>query len=200
MSCTLIPINLTDPIAAEVLKQQRTLCGWGNTPEALALFHKKQKQGLKSFFWITTTDANEEPIRAGHISLDAYADPADPDLANAEKTNLTIQHFFIMPEYRSGGLGRSAMQQVEALATKKPYGSPNCEYITLNCMSKKHYYDEYLGPIIRTLMPICNQEWYERQGYVAWKEEPRYEDTLPDKSAIVFNAAFLRKKAKPASP
>ncbi|KAL4940201.1 hypothetical protein BDV06DRAFT_24394 [Aspergillus oleicola] len=195
MSCTLVPINLNDPIEAEMLRQQRTLCGWGNTPEAFALFHKKQQAGLKSFFWITTLGENEEPIRAGHISLDAYAEPEDNDLANAEKTNLTIQHFFIMPSYRSGGLGRSAMKQVEALATRKPYGSPNCEYITLNCMSKKHYYDEYLGPIIRKVMPICNQEWYERQGYVAWKEEPRYEDTLPDKSVFVFNAAFLRKKA-----
>ncbi|KAL4867785.1 hypothetical protein BDV12DRAFT_112513 [Aspergillus spectabilis] len=193
---TLIPINLTDPTELEELQVQRTTCGWDNTPDKFALWRKKQEAGLKCFFWITkpAPSPGTEPIRAGHISLDAYTDPEDSELANALKTNLTIQTFFIMPEHRAGGLGRSAMRQIEALASKKPYGSANCEYITLNCMSKKHYYDEVLGPYIKSVMPICNQEWYEKQGYVAWKEEPRYEDTLPDKTKIVWDATFMRKR------
>lgn len=202
MVCTLIPINLSDPSEAEELQHQRTVCGWDNTPEKFALWRAQQEAGLKSFFWITkstnssndSTGEPETPVRAGHISLDAYAEPADWELANEEKTNLHVQTFFILPEHRSGGLGGSAMRQIEALAPRGPFGSENCEYITLNCMSKKHYYDEVLGPICRKVMPICNQEWYEKQGYVAWKEEPRYKEVLLDGGTIVFNAAFMRKR------
>ncbi|KAL5335219.1 hypothetical protein BJX70DRAFT_375816 [Aspergillus crustosus] len=187
---TLVPINLADPTEFTELQHQRTACGWDNSPEKLALWRKKQEAGLKSFFWITKPDT----VRAGHISLDAYTDPADPELANSSKTNLIIQQFYILPQHRAGGLGRTAMQQIEALAPSKPYGSANCEYITLNCLSKKHFYDEATGPYIRSVMPICNQEWYEKQGYVAWKEEPRYEDTLPDKTKVVWDATFMRKR------
>ncbi|KAL4747084.1 hypothetical protein BDW72DRAFT_23639 [Aspergillus terricola var. indicus] len=197
MTCTLIPINLNDPSELEELRQQRLVCGWDNTLDKFEFWRKKQEAGLKSLFWITTnanTDSEQTPIRAGHISLDAYAEPADWELANADKTNLTIQSFFILPQHRSGGLGRTAMKTIEALATEEPYGSANCEYITLNCLSKKHYYDEVLGPLVREVMPICNQEWYEKQGYVAWKEEPRYEDTLPDQTKFVWDAMFMRKK------
>ncbi|KAL4914676.1 hypothetical protein BDW62DRAFT_190083 [Aspergillus aurantiobrunneus] len=200
MACTLVPIDLSDPTEWEELRQQRLLCGWDNTTEKLTLWRRKQEAGLKSFFWIVipschpSQDGDLTSIRGGHISLDAYAEPTDWDLANAEKTNLTIQTFYILPEYRTRGVGRSAMKQIEALATAKPYGSVNCQYITLNCLSKKHYYDEFLGPIVKKVMPICNQEWYEKQGYVVWKEEPRYEDTLPDKTTFVFDAAFMRKR------
>ncbi|KAL4804974.1 hypothetical protein BDV18DRAFT_161374 [Aspergillus unguis] len=193
MTCTLVPINLASPTEAEELRQQRLVCGWHKTPDVFASWHDKQVAGLKSFFWITVTKGSES-IRAGHISLDAYADPADSELANSDKTNLTIQTFFILPQHRSGGLGSAAMRMIEALAPKEPFGSPNCEFITLNTMSKKHYYDEELGPILRPTMPICNQEWYERQGYVVWKEEPRYEDTLPDGRAFVWTSAFMRKR------
>ncbi|KAL4787018.1 hypothetical protein BJX76DRAFT_51848 [Aspergillus varians] len=200
MTCTLEPIDLSEPSQWEELLQQRLACGWDNTPEKLAFWHKQQEADLKSFFWITVSSADPSPdgeqttIRAGHISLNAYAEPADHDLANAEKTNLTISSFFILPKYRAGGLGRSAMERIEALATGQPYGSPNCEYITLDCMSKRHYHDEVMGLVVKAVMPICNQEWYEKQGYVAWKEEPRYEHTMPDKTKFVFCATFMRKR------
>ncbi|KAL2827945.1 hypothetical protein BDW59DRAFT_53164 [Aspergillus cavernicola] len=202
MTCTLTPINLTNPSEHEELLQQRIACGWDNTPEKIATWRKKQDAGLKSFFWITAPSrdvpldgATEQTLaRVGHISLDAYADPVDWDVANDEKTNLVIQTFFILPKYRSGGIGGATMAMIEGMATKTPYGSPNCEYITLSALSKKHYYDEVSGPYVRTVMPICNQEWYEKRGYIVWKEEPKYEDTLPDNMKVVFDAVYMRKK------
>ncbi|KAL3490984.1 hypothetical protein BJX62DRAFT_130600 [Aspergillus germanicus] len=214
MACTLVPINLDDPSEYEELRQQRVICGWNNTPEALALWHEKQRAGLKSFFWITTTksaastssESRSEPsskssepipIRAGHISLDAYTEPPDASVANAEKTRLTIRTFFILPEHRSSGLGRTSMALIESLAGSEPYGSPNCEFTTLDTMSKEHYYDPILGPEVRKVMPICNQEWYERQGYVVYKVEPRYEDTVVleggEVREVIYNAACMRK-------
>jgi hypothetical protein len=209
---------MDDPSEYEELLQQRVICGWNNTPEALAQWHEKQRAGLKSFFWITTTkststtsaesnppsgsEPNSEtsestPIRAGHISLDAYTDPPDSSVANAEKTRLTIRTFFILPEHRSSGLGRTSMALIESLAGSEPYGSPKCEFTTLDTMSKEHYYDPILGPEVRKVMPICNQEWYERQGYVVYKVEPRYEDTIVLENGevreVIYNAACMRK-------
>ncbi|KAL3450372.1 hypothetical protein BJX65DRAFT_270647 [Aspergillus insuetus] len=218
MACTLVPINLDDPSEYEELRQQRVICGWNNTPEALALWHEKQRAGLKSFFWIATTKSTpttsaeskqpsesepgsktseSPPIRAGHISLDAYTEPPDSSVANAEKTRLTIRTFFILPEHRSSGLGRASMALIESLAGSEPYGSPNCEFTTLDTMSKEHYYDPVLGPEVRKVQPICNQEWYERLGYVVWKVEPRYEDTVVledgEVREVVYKAAFMKK-------
>jgi GNAT superfamily N-acetyltransferase len=216
MACTLVPINLDDPSEYEELRQQRQVCGWNHTPEALALWHEKQRAGLKSFFWITTSkpapsSASESkpgsdaespsseptPIRAGHISLDAYTEPPDSSVANADKTRLAIRTFFILPDHRSSGLGRASMSLIESLAGHEPYGSPNCEFTTLDCMSKEHYYDPVLGPAVKKVQPICNQEWYERLGYVVWKVEPRYEDTVVLESGeireVVYKAAFMRK-------
>ncbi|KAL2827882.1 hypothetical protein BJY01DRAFT_228823 [Aspergillus pseudoustus] len=215
MACTLVPINLGDPSEYEELRIQRVACGWDNTPEKLDQWREKQTEGLKSFFWITKTKPTPEPgpepepgassstptttiIRAGHISLDAFTSPPNDEVANAAKTNLTIKTFFIMPAHRAGGLGSAAMRLVESLATSAPYGSPNCEFITLDCLSKAHYYDPVLGPYVRRVMPICNQEWYERMGYVVWKVEPRYEDRVVlengESRDIVYDAAFMRKR------
>jgi hypothetical protein len=54
-----------------------------------------------------------------------------------------------------------------------------------------------MGPYIRRFMPICNQEWYEKLGYVVWKEEPRYEHTMiqenEERRDVVYDAVFMRK-------
>ncbi|KAL2800605.1 hypothetical protein BJX66DRAFT_332167 [Aspergillus keveii] len=201
MALTLIPVNLNDPVEYEELRQQRITCGWDNTVQILSLWQEKQAQGLKSLFWVTELLPDSKspfPIRAGHISLDAYASPIDYDLANANKTNLTIQTFFILPEYRSRGLGSRAIKLIEGMARSAPYGSSECKYITLNCMSKKYYFDETMGPYVRRFMPICNQQWYEKLGYVAWKEEPRYEHTIIEENEerrdVVYDAVFMRKR------
>lgn len=87
------------------------------------------------------------------------------------------------------------MKMVEELAGKEPFGSPNCEFITLTCLNKKNYYDQTLAPLVQALMPICNQEWYERQGYVLSKEEERVTDNVPpDGRTVAFSAALMRKR------
>ncbi|KAF7585698.1 hypothetical protein BBP40_010259, partial [Aspergillus hancockii] len=142
-NCTLIPINLNDQTQYTEMLRQRQICGWSQTPSTLDSWRQKQAQGLKSFFWITITttygDSNSnstQPIRAGHISLDAYSDLQEHEhhLARADKSLLTIQAFFLLPEYRASGLGRRAMQLVEELAVTEPYGSPDCRGIALTAL------------------------------------------------------------------
>ncbi|PYI28936.1 hypothetical protein BP00DRAFT_480149 [Aspergillus indologenus CBS 114.80] len=190
-SITLTPINLHHPADYAALQHQRTVRGWDQTDEALLAWRAQQDAGLKSFFWIDITPA-AEPIHAGHISLDAYAHPPDRDLATADRTNLTIQSFFILPEHRQGGLGRRAMALVEARARR----DPRCRYVTLNAVSKAYYADPVRRRWIERIrgaggLPVAG--WYERMGYVRWKTEPRYTDWTPEGEEVVIEADFMRK-------
>ncbi|RAO64545.1 uncharacterized protein BHQ10_000557 [Talaromyces amestolkiae] len=141
-------------------------------------------------------------IRAGHISLDSYTEPADPELAREDRSIMTVQTFFILPEYRTGGVGRAAMDLVEVLAMQEPYGSPHCHTLALTTVSKKHI--EIDAPEWRGLWKRCgfnvpkfsNEIWYEKLGYVYWKEEPRYDAVALDGSPSHIIASFMRKKLR----
>ncbi|KAE8351136.1 hypothetical protein BDV28DRAFT_159000 [Aspergillus coremiiformis] len=190
--CTLIPINLHNSTEFAELKHQRQKCGWDYEDTNLLAWRDKQDANLKSFFWITipsSTESDARRTRAGHISLDSYANPPDPELAMADRSVLTIQTFFILPEYR-GGLGRRAMDLVEVLAAEEPYGSPQCKYLTLNTISKRYFYEEsgFWNKLDRVRPQVCTAEWYERRGYVCWKSESRYrEPRLEGDEAIVYS-------------
>lgn len=232
---SLVPINLNDPDQHAEFKQQRVICGWDYSDEALQMFIEKQKKKLKSLFWIMirqkveangkqenadpvsiTKNANGHArdgntlspsitlstIRVGHISLDSYTEPADPEVALEDRSIMTVQTFFILPEYRTGGVGRAAMGLVEILATQEPYGSPHCHTLALTTVSKKHIQidaPEWKGIWKRCgldVPPFDNQSWYEKLGYVYWKEEPRYNAVALDGSHIHIIASFMRKKLR----
>lgn len=232
---SLVPINLNDPDQHAEFKQQRVVCGWDYSDEALQMFIEKQDKKLKSLFWImiqqkvqvngkqengdlvsVTQDANGHAadgnavspsatlftIRAGHISLDSYTEPADPEVALEDRSIMTVQTFFILPEYRTGGVGRAAMNLVEVLATQEPYGSPHCHTLALTTVSKKHIEidaPEWRGVWKRAgldVPPFSNEIWYEKLGYVYWKEETRYNAVALDGSSLHLIASFMRKKLR----
>ena len=199
--CHLIPINLQDTDQYTRLHHQRILCGWDSDISDLDTWKQKQVDGLKGLFWVmipnlTTVDEKENLIHAGHISLDAYSDPPDETLARADKSILTIQNFFILPEYQSRGLGRQVMALVEELARIEPYGSAQCRAIALTALSKRYWHEEKhirdgLGP---GGPPYSNQEWYERLGYVAFKEIDRYEVTDWQGRVVMMKSTYLKKE------
>lgn len=206
--CHLELVNLQDADQFSEIQRQRVICGWHYDPQTIQKWKNKQQEGLKSLFWITipkSSNGYNEPTHVGHISLDAYSDPEDLDLACADKSVLTISSFFILPEYRSYGLGRHVMGKAEEMATLEPYGSPSCRFITLNALSKRHVYDE--GPGWRGIWERLGisppsfsiQEWYEKLGYVSWKEEPLYEEKALDGQVIKLWEAFMRKEVQPRS-
>ncbi|RHZ51512.1 hypothetical protein CDV55_101334 [Aspergillus turcosus] len=206
MACTLVPINLHNPDEYAELQAQRLQCGWDAEDTKLLAWREKQDQNLKSFFWITIPapstpgehadkQAEDKPsIRAGHISLDAYADPPDPELACADKSILTIQTFFTLPEYRGNGLGNKAMDLVEEMASQEP-----CRFVTVNAMSRRYFYEDFpekeaLWETWAENPPVmCNVDWYSRRGYEYWKSEPRYREKLKNGEEVMIVADFLRK-------
>lgn len=230
---SLVPINLNDPDQHAEFKQQRVICGWDYSDEALQMFIEKQEKKLKSLFWImiqqkvqangrqengdnvsvtqhtnghvadgnvVSPSATLFTTRAGHISLDSYTEPADPELALEDRSIMTVQSFFILPEYRTGGVGRAAMDLIEVLATQEPYGSPHCHTLALTTASKKHIEidaPEWRGVWKRCgldVPPFSNETWYEKLGYVYWKEERRYTAVALDGSSLHIIASFMRKK------
>ncbi|RHZ60752.1 hypothetical protein CDV55_100689 [Aspergillus turcosus] len=204
-TCILEPAILDDRDQFAELQRQRTICGWFSDPQTLQKWKQKQQENLKALFWITITipdDENGIRIRAGHIALDAYCSPPDPELARADKSVLTISSFFVLPEYRSYGLGLRTMRLIEEMAVVEPYGSPRCRFITLNALSKRYVYDE--GPEGRGLWgrmgmeppAFSIQEWYESLGYVSWKEEPLYEERTLDGEVVKLWEAFMRKEVQ----
>ncbi|PLB47602.1 hypothetical protein P170DRAFT_437414 [Aspergillus steynii IBT 23096] len=199
--CRLDPINLTDPDQFHELHRQRLLCGWDHSPSTLEQWSLKQSEGLKNFFWITipSPNPNQNPttsiIRAGHISLDAYSDPPDPELSREDKSILAVQTFFVLPEYQSLRLGSRAMDLIEEIAASEP----KCRVIALTALSKRYMYEEGLQgrglwERIGMEMPRGSiQEWYEKRGYVGWKEEERYEESLKDGGTVWLWEVFMRK-------
>ncbi|KFY15864.1 hypothetical protein V492_01711 [Pseudogymnoascus sp. VKM F-4246] len=206
--CRLEPVNLHDADQFAEIQRQRVICGWSFDLQTLQTWKDKQQAAVKSLFWITVPDSSTEsnyPIRAGHISLNAYCDPPDLDLARADKSVLTIGSFFLLPEYRAHGLGQRAMALVEEIAVVEPYGSPRCRFITLTALSKRHIDDD--GPEWRGVWERLGKsppsfsikEWYEKLGYISWKEEPLYEEVALDGQVVKIWEAFMRKEVQATS-
>lgn len=174
-------MDLHDEAQAEELLRQRVLCGWASAPEHIDGWRAAMDAKTKGFFWIQP--ASQPGLRAGHISLDSEASPPDPDLADPRgRTLLTVSTFFVLPEHRGGGLGRAAMAALEGLAREAPYGSASCRALALDTLSRRYSdEDEYRDRWVwLTGWPLrergsSNEDWYARQGYVKFKEAPKYE-------------------------
>src|SRR5215469_3886379 len=200
--CSLEPINLNNGYEYGELRRQRVLCGWDYEVETLEKWKRGMDAKTRSLFWISlpATDAKSSN-RVGHICLNSDRDPPELDLANPDKSIMEIATFFILPEYRYGGLGRVAVEILENCATKEPYGSQNCKVITINTISRRYTEndgDEWRGVYARRGLKAppkgkSVEDWYASMGYVKWKEEPRYPDRLLDGTEVKLIAVFMKK-------
>jgi GNAT superfamily N-acetyltransferase len=201
--CSLEPINLHNGYEYGELRRQRVLCGWDYDVEKLENWKRDVDAKTRSFFWITlpASDSESSPNRVGHICLNSLLDPPELDLANPDKSVMEIATFFILPEYRYGGIGRSAFEMLESYATKEPYGSKNCKAVTINTISKRYTEndgDEWRGVYARRGLKAppkgkSMEDWYARMGYVKWKEAPRYPDRREDGTEVKLIAVFMKK-------
>jgi GNAT superfamily N-acetyltransferase len=203
VKCVLKPLDLHNREDFDELLRQRIVCGWNNELSCLEGWRKAADEGTSSMFWIIPQGAAESTATnrpVGHVALESASNPPDLEIANPDKSVMTISTLFILPEHRGGGLARDAVRAIEAYAKLEPYGSPACRTLTLHTLSKRYAEDGDEWPKIFIRMGLeppakgpSVEEWYERMGYVRWKEEPRYRDKLPDGREGLLLAAFLRK-------
>ncbi|KAL6405768.1 hypothetical protein AUP68_10906 [Ilyonectria robusta] len=180
--CTLEPMNLHDPDEFSELLRQRTVCGWNKEPSKIEQWRDRMDKKTKSLFWVVPAHLAGAPALqryVGHIALCSAAHPEDLELANPDKSVLMISTLFILPEHRGGGLGRAAIEALEACAREEPYGSPNCKAITVQTVRRKYREDDGARRGMEPPKKGTSQEdWYARMGYVTWKEEPSWPSTL----------------------
>ena len=224
--CVLKPMNLHNQEEFDELVKQRVMCGWNFDTKSIEEWRQAIDDNLKAMFWIfaaptsakgsvTEEGADPEPakstpedpqldsqlVRVGHISLLKHLDPPEPDLVAPDKSSIMLSTFFILPQHRRGGVGRAAVQAVEAMARVPPHGWPGCRAMTLTTLSRRYAEDdgeEWRGSYARwgREPPERGQsveDWYRRMGYVPFKEEGRYKSKLPDGTTFLSMATFLRK-------
>jgi GNAT superfamily N-acetyltransferase len=181
--------------------EQRILCGWSYTIPTIENWREQIDLKQKTLFWISPSDTPD--IRAGHISLDSTSNPPDPTSALPDKTLLTVQNLFIHPSYSSLGFGGHAMDAIESFAKEEPFGSPNCKALTLNSLTQECL-DENL-PVWLEMWKEKGVErpawsfwskvgWYERKGYVKWKEVVKKEQDSEAGKVAEIRLAYLRKE------
>jgi ribosomal protein S18 acetylase RimI-like enzyme len=207
-SSILEPINLHSTSEFDELLRQRVLCGWEKCRSQLESWRTAIDAQIISMFWIVPHSHSQisAPQRyAGHIAMKRKIEPADDKLGHGPVHLQHIWNVFILPEHRSSGLGQAAFRAVEALATVEPYGSPECEAITLNTVSRRYIEDDgeewrgfykKLCDSLKIELPAkgrSNEDWYARMGFVKWKEEPAYAIELDGNRSMLI-AAWMRKE------
>ncbi|OJD33314.1 acyl-n-acyltransferase [Diplodia corticola] len=111
----------------------------------------------------TPSMADIHPI--GHISLDqGNSDAADLNLDLPDSGVYWIKNFYISNVLQSGGVGRAAMDMIEAMAVEEPLCAKTLALDTV------HVDDQVLNAGFFTAQGLpqrkmSNHEWYRRRGY-----------------------------------
>ncbi len=196
------PMNLYNTTEFDELLRQRVICGWDCSPSDLETWRAAADAKTAYNFWVVPPSLSQLPAPqryAGHISMSSKTEPPDDTPVRH------IANLFILPEHRRGGLGRAAVQGLEAWAKVESDRSRGCKAITLNAISRRYIEDdgeEWRGFYTRVCtslgieMPAKgtgNEDWYLRMGYVKYGEQPMYPVVL-DGSKILLLATLLRKE------
>ena len=203
--CILTPINLHNEGEFDLLHKHRIICAWDLEPEVLRNWRDRMDAKTRAMFWITPPALESASGLArfvGHIGIESSVEPEDLELANPDKSVMTLSTFFIMPEHRGGGLGRAAVELAETYARIEPYGRRDCQAVTIHTISRRYVEedgDEWRGMYARRGLEAPpkgkgTEDWYARMGYVKWKEAPKYHDVLKDGTEIMLIAVFMRKE------
>ncbi|PNP45672.1 hypothetical protein TGAMA5MH_02897 [Trichoderma gamsii] len=134
----------------------------------------------------------------GHIALDLY--PERNTQFSLPQSTVWIKSLYISRTMQSGGFGRSAMYQIEHLATCPPL---NATTMALDTSTKEYqttpqylaYHSEMSGRKIEAKDFRSNEEWYVRQGYQAIARNERGYTWVDPKTGVeeVIPCVFLKK-------
>lgn len=190
------PIDLHNPAEFDELLRQRVLCGWQNSPADLIAWRKSADGDILFNFWIVPASTKDLPAPqrwTGHISMVGKTEGLE---------NTPVRHIanlFILPEHRLGGLGRQAVEALEAWAK-----DDGIKKMSLNALCRRYVEDdteEWRPMYLRYCASIgielprkgtSNEDWYVRQGYVVYGEEPMYPASLDGRDFLLV-ASLLHK-------
>ncbi|KAJ5499704.1 hypothetical protein N7453_008755 [Penicillium expansum] len=217
---TLFPWDPISDVHLKCLVSQRVECNW-DQGKVETKWKKQQLQGEKCIYWIvlpsdesqaispkenemlqdTATTINAVPrqptkesfIPIGHISLDSK----NPDVEHIEldlpAVNIFwIKTFYIRRSIQGRGIGRAAMDEVEAMAVREPLLAKILMLDTVQKDDQKR--EEFANVTYGGIPKTINQEWYARRGYRLIKTaQDYYQD--PDKNGKVWDTrtVFMRK-------
>ncbi|KAK1992856.1 hypothetical protein LX36DRAFT_752741 [Colletotrichum falcatum] len=131
----------------------------------------------------------------GHVSLDADNPRARPlGLPIPADNVFWIKSLYVSFALQSSGIGRAAMDAVEAMAA----GAPLCAgTLMLDTLSKEDQLRKESAVVAQgRLPPTPTQAWYERRGYKLIRTVNNfygYPETDPDGNPVVRRTVFLRK-------
>ncbi|KAF6811500.1 hypothetical protein CMUS01_13243 [Colletotrichum musicola] len=129
----------------------------------------------------------------GHISLDTDNPPTRRlHLPIPEETVYWIKSLFVSYALQGAGIGRAAMDEVEASAARAPLCA---RVLMLDTVAKEDQHREELLTQLPGKPPaMSTQEWYARRGYrLIHKELDFYPDLDKDGKPLGRSTVFMRK-------
>ncbi|TFB03399.1 hypothetical protein CCMA1212_004429 [Trichoderma ghanense] len=114
------------------------------------------------------TPTSESFIPIGHIALDLYPDRNEQ--FKLPQSTVWIKSLYISWAIQAGGFGRSAMHQLERLATQPPLRATTMALDTVTKLFQATpesiaIFNKIRGAEIPAGQFRSNEEWYARQGY-----------------------------------
>ncbi|KAF9878427.1 hypothetical protein CkaCkLH20_03919 [Colletotrichum karsti] len=196
-----ISIHPSDPDAESKLSKHTTLFPKVRHPHPPILtgtqMISQEKEPLKdtasSIRSTPRTPTETAFIPVGHISLDVD-NPAATRLAlPIPAENLYwIKSLYVSYALQSSGIGRAAMDEVEAMATREPL---RARVLMLDTVCKEDQHREEMVAQVQGRPPaMSTEEWYARRGYeVIWKELNFYPDFDKDGKPLGRSTVFMRR-------
>ncbi|KDN67578.1 hypothetical protein CSUB01_03632 [Colletotrichum sublineola] len=178
MSATRVTLIPWDPESADHVTRmldQRIECGWDS--DMVPSWQAYQRSGFKCIYWIETepivdtaqsifavsrkpTGTPFHPV--GHISLDVDNPRAEPlDLPIPKENVFWIKSLYVSFALQSSGIGRAAMDMVEAMAA----GAPLCaRTLMLDTLSKEDQLRKESAVVDQVQMPATPTQACDGSG------------------------------------
>ncbi|KAF4552436.1 Hypothetical protein D9617_10g074180 [Elsinoe fawcettii] len=199
------------PIWNKYIKSGERAMFWLAIPSSSGVATNVTKSDALDTVTFSRDGEDNDYLLVGHTALDWIDIPVedhfkvDDTLTADDGSILTISSLCVMPEFKAYGLGTWSMRELERMAQEKPYGSPNCRAVAVNTLSDRHCKGGLPGPDGMDMFPNLgltipersNIGWFERMGYVRYKEEKRYKTPGIDEKPVYCWAVFLRKELPP---
>ncbi|KAJ5407923.1 hypothetical protein N7509_001806 [Penicillium cosmopolitanum] len=175
---TLYPWDPESSAHRHWLYKQRVECTW-DQEKVETKWREQQIKGEKCLYWIiveqlqdTAVSLNAVPrnpsqqafVPIGHISLDSKnPEAAHLGLRIPSDAVYWIKTFFVQHHLQSKGIGRAAMDEVEAMAVNEPLSAKT---LMLDTVEKgDQLREEFAKATYGGIPKVTNQDWYSRRGY-----------------------------------